>query len=298
MWPSLPRRCRTPTEYSGQSSWQVADNFPGGVVCDSGSTGVPAPAITSQPAAQSVAVGQTAMFTVAATGSGTLGYQWYRNGSPITGAAAASYTTPATVATENGASFSVLITNAGGAVISNAVMLTVTGGTCATVPGAPGTLSATTMSPTSIALSWMPSTAGATCPVNYDIFRSTTAGFTPSTANQVGMAQAGTTYTDTGLTAGTTYYYVVDAVDSSGPSANSNQASAMVPATGAPAPDFMLAIMPNTVTVNAGSSGTTAVTVEPQNGFSTNSAVTFTCSGLPAGATCNSSPSRCPRRAR
>jgi hypothetical protein len=126
--------------------------------------------------------------------------------------------------------------------------------------------------------------------VNYDIFRSTTAGFTPSTMNQIGMAQPGTTYTDSGLTAGTTYYYLVDAVDSIGPSANSNQASAMVPAAGAPAPDFMLAVTPNTVTVNAGSMGTTTVTVEPQNGFSTNSAVTFTCSGLPAGATCNFSP--------
>jgi hypothetical protein len=276
--------------YTGQSSWQVADNFPGGVVCDSGSTGVPAPTITTQPTAQSVAVGATATFTVAATGSGTLGYQWYRNGSPITGGTSASYTTAATVATDNGASFSVLVTNAGGAVISNAVTLTVTGGTCTAAPSAPGTLSATTMSATSIALSWVASTAEVACPVNYDIFRSTTAGFTPSTTNQIGMAQPGTTYTDTGLTAGTTYYYLVDAVDSSGPSANSNQASAMVPATGAPAPDFMLAVTPNTVTVNAGSSGTTTVTVEPQNGFSTNSAVTFTCSGLPAGATCNFSP--------
>jgi beta-galactosidase len=276
--------------YSGQSSWQVADNFPGGVVCDSGSTGVPAPTITAQPAAQSVAVGQTATFTVTASGSGTLGYQWYRNGSPVTGGTSASYTTAATAATDNGASFSVLVTNAGGAVISNAVMLSVTGGTCAAVPGAPGTLTATTMAAASIGLSWVASTAGAGCPVNYDIFRSTTAGFTPSTTNQIGMAQPGTTYTDTGLTAGTTYYYVVDAVDSSGPSANSNQASALIPAAGAPAPDFMLAVTPNSVTVNAGSSATTAVTVEPQNGFSTNSAVTFTCAGLPAGATCNFSP--------
>jgi beta-galactosidase len=276
--------------YTGQSSWQVADNFPGGVVCDSGSTGVPAPTITTQPTAQSVAVGATATFTVAATGSGTLGYQWYRNGSPVTGGTSASYTTAATVATDNGASFSVLVTNAGGAVISNAVTLTVTGGTCTAAPSAPGTLSATTMSATSIGLSWVASTAEAACPVNYDIFRSTTAGFTPSTTNQIGMAQPGTTYTDSGLTAGTTYYYLVDAVDSTGPSSNSSQASAMTPAAGAPAPDFMLAVTPNTVTVNAGSSGTTTVTVEPQNGFSTNSAVTFTCSGLPAGATCNFTP--------
>jgi hypothetical protein len=38
----------------------------------------------------------------------------------------------------------------------------------------------------------------------YIIFRSTTAGFTPSAANQLGTAQPGSSYTDSGLTAGTT----------------------------------------------------------------------------------------------
>ena len=63
----------------------------------------------------------------------------------------------------------------------------------------------------------------------------------------------------------------------------------MTPASGAPAPDFMLSVTPSAVTVAAGGGGTTTVNVEPQNGFSTNSAVT-PCSGLPAGATCNFSP--------
>ena len=273
--------------YTGQSSYQVADNFPGGVVCVSGTAGVQPPIITTQPTARSVTVGQAATFTVAATGSGTLSYQWYRGNSPITGATSASYTTPVTVATDNGALFSVTVTNSGVAVVSNQVALTVTGGTCTAAPGVPGTLNIVTVSATSVGLTWAASTAEATCPVNYDIFRSTTTAFTPSSANQIGMAQPGTTYTDTGLTAGTTYYYIVDAVDPSGTSGPSNQASAVTPATGTPAPDFMLGVTPNAVTVTAGSSGTTTVTVEPQNGFSTNSAVTFTCSGLPAGATCN-----------
>jgi beta-galactosidase len=273
--------------YTGQSSWQVANNFPGGVVCDSGSNGTPPPTFTTQPASQTVAVGQTATFTVAASGTGSLTYQWYKNGSPVTGATATTYTTPAAAAADNGALFTVLVTNAGGAVVSGNATLTVTGGTCTAAPGTPGTLQATTTSATQITLSWVASTAESACVVNYDIFRSTTAGFTPSAANQIGAAQAGITYADTGLTAGTTYYYVVDAVDSSGTSMASNQASAMTPATGAPAPDFMLGVTPNALTVAPGSSGTTTVTVEPQNGFSTNSAVTFTCSGLPAGVTCN-----------
>jgi fibronectin type 3 domain-containing protein len=227
---------------------------------------------------------------VAATGTGTLSYQWYRGSTPIPGATSASYTTPATVATDNGALFSVAVTNSGVSVVSKQVTLTVTGGTCTAAPSTPGTLSATTMSGTSIGLTWVASTAEATCPVSYDIFRSTTAGFTASSTNQIGMAQPGTTYTDTGLTAGTTYYYIVDALDSSGTSGPSNQATAMTPAAGAPAPDFMLSVTPNAVTVAAGGNGMTTVNVEPQNGFSTSSLVTFTCSGLPAGATCNFSP--------
>src|SRR6202795_2567464 len=54
-----------------------------------------APAITIQPSDQTVSVGQTATFTVAASGA-TLSYQWQRSGSPIAGATAASYTTAAT----------------------------------------------------------------------------------------------------------------------------------------------------------------------------------------------------------
>jgi hypothetical protein len=41
------------------------------------------------------------------------------------------------------------------------------------------------------------------------------------------------------------------------------------------------------VSVAPGGSTTTSVVISPQNGFSANSAVTFTCSGLPAGTTCN-----------
>lgn len=83
------------------------------------------PAITAQPAGQTVAVGQTATFTVAATGSGTLTYQWNKNGTAISGATSASYTTPATVASDNGSSFTVTITGTTGSITSNAATLTV-----------------------------------------------------------------------------------------------------------------------------------------------------------------------------
>jgi N-acetylneuraminic acid mutarotase len=54
-------------------------------------------------------------------------------------------------------------------------------------------------------------------------------------------------------------------------------------------PDFSIAPSPSSFTVTAGQSGTTKITVTPLYGF--NSAVSFTCSGLPTGATCSFSPS-------
>jgi hypothetical protein len=53
------------------------------------------PTITSPLIAQTVNVGQTATFTVAATGADS--YQWRKSGANVAGATSASYTTPATV---------------------------------------------------------------------------------------------------------------------------------------------------------------------------------------------------------
>src|SRR5438270_380056 len=84
-----------------------------------------APAITTQPASQMVTADQTATFTVTATGTAPLSYQWQRNGTAIGGATAASYTTPATTAADNGDQFTVVVSNAAGSVTSNAAALTV-----------------------------------------------------------------------------------------------------------------------------------------------------------------------------
>jgi hypothetical protein len=83
------------------------------------------PVITSQPVAATVSVGATAGFSVVASGTAPLAYQWQRGGATIEGATGASYTTPATVAGDNGASFSVVVSNVAGSVTSNAAMLTV-----------------------------------------------------------------------------------------------------------------------------------------------------------------------------
>jgi hypothetical protein len=86
---------------------------------------VGAPSITLQPADQSVAVGQTAIFSVTATGTAPLTYQWQKGGTPIAGASASSYTTPATMLADSGSKFSVIVTNAAGSIPSNSATLTV-----------------------------------------------------------------------------------------------------------------------------------------------------------------------------
>ena len=70
-----------------------------------------APAITTQPQNATVTVGQTATFTVVATGTAPLQYQWQKNQQNISGATNATYTTPATTAADNGATFRVIVSN-------------------------------------------------------------------------------------------------------------------------------------------------------------------------------------------
>ncbi len=88
------------------------------------STAVP-PSITLQPKSITVTVGETASFTVTATGTAPLTYQWRRSGSAIAGATAASYTTEATSAADSGAAFSVVVTNSAGTLTSANAILTV-----------------------------------------------------------------------------------------------------------------------------------------------------------------------------
>jgi outer membrane protein assembly factor BamB len=89
-------------------------------------TSTAAPQIATQPANQTVSVGQTATFSVVATGATPMQYQWRKNGSAIAGATGSSYLTPATVSGDNGSSFTVVVTNAAGSVTSGTATLTVT----------------------------------------------------------------------------------------------------------------------------------------------------------------------------
>jgi hypothetical protein len=76
-----------------------------------------------------------------------------------------------------------------------------------------------------VSLSWAASTSTV---VGYNVYRGTQSGGPYAVLNSA--ADASTTYTDSTVQAGQTYYYVVTAVDGSGnESVNSNQAQAVVP---------------------------------------------------------------------
>ena len=95
--------------------------------------------------------------------------------------------------------------------------------TSSVIPAAPSNLVASANSSSQINLSW---TASATAGVTYSVFRSTSSGFVPSSANQVAAGITTTIYPDANLAGSTTYYYLVEALDSAGASSPSNQTSA------------------------------------------------------------------------
>ena len=83
------------------------------------------PAITTQPAAQSVVAGSVASFSVSASGTSPFGYQWKKNGIDIPGATSSTYSIAATALADNNAVFSVVVTNSAGTVTSSSARLTV-----------------------------------------------------------------------------------------------------------------------------------------------------------------------------
>jgi hypothetical protein len=87
-------------------------------------------------------------------------------------------------------------------------------GPCGLAPTFSGISSAASDGDCAIDLSWSAATANCGGLVTYSIYRSTTSGVAPSLANRIAAGLGGTGYTDgSGLSGGTTYYYVVRATD-------------------------------------------------------------------------------------
>lgn len=110
-------------------SYRVVVTGPAGPA--SAATGGPAtlavispPVITAPPAAVSVNLGQPASFTVGASGTAPLTYQWFRNGEPVPASNNPNLNFAAVTAADDGLYF-VSITNAAGVATSTPVALTV-----------------------------------------------------------------------------------------------------------------------------------------------------------------------------
>jgi hypothetical protein len=135
--PADPSKLWFAAEYlKGQNSWGMRV---GQVQISDGNSGQAMPAISSQPRNVSVAPGQPASFSVTATGSAPLSYQWQRNGANISGATNSTYTLPSATTGDNGARFRVIVSNQAGSVTSNEAVLTVGSATPTTTPTPPKT---------------------------------------------------------------------------------------------------------------------------------------------------------------
>jgi hypothetical protein len=84
-----------------------------------------APNITTQPTNQTVIAGATAKFQVAATGSSPLAYQWFFNQTTALAGATNATLTVNNAQPANAGGYSVVVTNAAGAVTSVVATLTV-----------------------------------------------------------------------------------------------------------------------------------------------------------------------------
>jgi hypothetical protein len=152
--------------------------------------------------------------------SGATGYKvYYSTGGNYYLAASPTATNYTHTGLTNGTAYQYYVTATnfnGESSPSNTVSATPTGG--GSPPSAPTGLAATA-GDTQVSLTWN-AVSGAT---SYAVKRSTTSGGPYTT---VAPSVATTSHTDTGLSNGTTYYYVVTASNAYGESGNSNQASA------------------------------------------------------------------------
>jgi hypothetical protein len=243
-------------------------------------------AIVVSPASNAVLPGQSTTFTVTVTPlsgfSGAVSLSLSSGNGFPSGIASGGFS-PATI---SGSGSSTLTMNTTTSATPYALSLTITGTsgslthtsstTLLVNLAAPTSLTATAGSASQINLSWSAS-VGAT---SYHVYRSLVSG---GPYDGVACTTA-TSYTDTTLSASTTYLYVVSAgytagPDAGGESAYSSEANAT---TLTSTPNFTLSATPTSRTVAAGGTGSYKVTLSPEGGFT--GTVSFSVAGLPTGA--------------
>ncbi|MGD0733387.1 MAG: fibronectin type III domain-containing protein, partial [Terracidiphilus sp.] len=179
---------------------------------------------TTIPTTVPMTVGQPALIVMSVTFGATNVVNLYVNPSSLGGAAPS--TPSATYSTSNSLAFASL-SYYGGSGINDSAIADIRVGTSYAIvtpaapvaPPAPTGLSATA-GIAQVVLNWTGST-GAT---SYNVYEGTTSGGENATPIATGIT--GTTYTATGLTNGTPYYFTVAAVSTGGTSVASNEASA------------------------------------------------------------------------
>ncbi len=120
---------------------------------------------------------------------------------------------------------------------------------------------------------------------NYQVFRSE--GHAGCNFGKAKIATVtGTTYVDTQVANGRTYYYNVIAAGTT--QACAGPASACISSTPTANPDFALSCSPSSLSAQQGGSANSTCTISSSGGFS--SAVNLSCTNLPAGVTCGYSP--------
>jgi hypothetical protein len=104
----------------------VITNFAGGSTSSVVTLTVNVPAtITNQPQSQAVLAGQSAKFSVGATGTANLQYQWYFNGTKLGSGSGNSTLSLSSVGTNNAGTYSVVVNNNYGSATSAVATLTV-----------------------------------------------------------------------------------------------------------------------------------------------------------------------------
>ena len=249
----------------------VVSNSAGSVTSDPGILTANAasvqPSIVTQPVSLTVASGQPASFSVAASGAAPLRYQWNRNGTAIGGATFSSYTIPATTSADNGAHFIGLVSNSAGNVTSNPGILTINAASAQpSIVTQPVSLTVSAGQPASFSVS-----ASGAAPLSYQWNRN---GAAIGGATSSSYTTPATTSADSGA------HFTVVVSNSAG---NITSDPGILTVSTAHAQSVAITVSPNSASVTAGTTQQFAAAVTGTS----NTAVTWTVSGTGcSGAAC------------
>jgi Abnormal spindle-like microcephaly-assoc'd, ASPM-SPD-2-Hydin/Immunoglobulin domain/Protein of unknown function (DUF1573) len=245
----------------------------------SGTSSPVVPTVMTQPANQTVTAGQTATFSVVAAGTAPLSYQWQKNGTNIAGATTANYTTPATVTTDSGSTFNVVVSNTAGTVTSAAATLTVNAAAAAptitTQPANQTVVAGQTATFTVV--------AAGTAPLSYQWQKS---GANIAGATAANYTTPTTTTTDSGSTFAVAVSNTAGTVTSAAATLTVNAAAAAPTITTQPMNQTVTAGQTATFTVVAG--GTTPLSYQWQKNGANIAGATATNYTTPATSTADS----------